>query len=88
LRVAAEGVPGIKLYLQPVQELTIEDRVSRTQYQFNLTCPDESLLDEWVPQVVARLQALPELPTSRATCRTTGCRRLSRSTAMRRAGSG
>jgi multidrug efflux pump len=61
LRVAAEGVPGIKLYLQPVQELAIEDRVTRTQYQFNLTCPDESLLEEWVPQVVARLQALPEL---------------------------
>src|SRR6478736_8636978 len=55
------GVQGIALYLQPVQELTIEDKVSRTQYQFMLTCPDEELLSTWVPRVVARLQQLPQL---------------------------
>ena len=57
----AQAVKGIALYLQPVQELTIEDRVSRTQYQFMLTSPDEELLAAWVPRVVARLQQLPQL---------------------------
>jgi multidrug efflux pump len=61
LRVMARDVEGITLYMQPVQELTIEDRVSRTQYQFSLTTPDEELLNEWVPKLVAQLQELPEL---------------------------
>jgi multidrug efflux pump len=61
LRTAALAVPGIALYLQPVQELTIEDRVSRTQFQFTLTCPDEQLLREWTPRLVSRLQDLPQL---------------------------
>ncbi|MBI5767908.1 MAG: multidrug efflux RND transporter permease subunit [Verrucomicrobia bacterium] len=61
LREAARTVEGITLYLQPVQELTIEDKVSRTQFQFTLTCPDDRLLDEWVPQVVTHLQELPQL---------------------------
>jgi len=61
LRERAREVPGISLYLQPVQELTIEDRVSRTQYQFSLTCPDDELLREWVPRLVETLGALPEL---------------------------
>ncbi len=54
-------VPGIVLYTQPVQELTIEDRVSRTQYQFTLTSPDTELLSEWNDKLVARLAELPEL---------------------------
>jgi len=61
LRAAAQEVTGITLYLQPVQELTIEDRVSRTQFQFNLTSPDGDLLDEWVPTFVSHLQRLPAL---------------------------
>jgi multidrug efflux pump len=61
LKAAARDVPGIALYLQPVQELTIEDRVSRTQFQFTLTCPDEKLLQEWVPQLIAALQDVPQL---------------------------
>ena len=61
LRTAARSVQGITLYLQPIQELTIEDRVSRTQFQFTLTCPDERLLEEWTPRLVSRLQELPEL---------------------------
>lgn len=61
LRESARSVEGISLYLQPVQELTIEDRVSRTQFQFTLTCPDEHLLQEWTPRLVGALQALPEL---------------------------
>jgi multidrug efflux pump len=61
LRTKARDVNGITLYMQPVQELTIEDRVSRTQFQFTLTTPDEDLLNEWVPKLVTQLQDLPEL---------------------------
>ena len=61
LRATALAVPGISLYLQPVQELTIEDRVSRTQFQFTLMCPDENLLEEWVGGFVSHLQQQPEL---------------------------
>ncbi|MDQ5977205.1 MAG: multidrug efflux pump [Verrucomicrobiota bacterium] len=61
LRAAARAVPGIRLYLQPVQELTIEDRVSRTQFQFTLTSPAANLLEEWAPKFVEHLQNRPEL---------------------------
>ena len=61
LRERARDVPGINLYLQPVQELTIEDRVSRTQFQFSLTCPDSELLQQWVPRLVDSLGELPQL---------------------------
>jgi multidrug efflux pump len=54
-------VPGVRLYLQPVQDLTVEDRVSRTQYQYTLEAADSQLLDEWVPRLVQRLGTLPEL---------------------------
>ncbi len=61
LRSTTQSVTGIRLYMQPVQELTIEDRVSRTQFQFTLTSPDEKLLHAWVPELVGHLQELPEL---------------------------
>ncbi|PTY07149.1 multidrug transporter subunit MdtC [Opitutaceae bacterium EW11] len=61
LQKRAQEVPGITLYLQPVQELTIEDRVSRTQFQFMLTCPNGQLLQEWVPLFVERLRRSPAL---------------------------
>jgi multidrug efflux pump len=54
-------VPGITLYMQPVQDLTVEDRVSRTQYQFTLEAADPKLLGEWVPRMVERMRALPAL---------------------------
>jgi multidrug efflux pump len=47
--------------MQPVQDLTVEDRVSRTQYQFTLESADPKLLSEWVPRLVERMRALPEL---------------------------
>jgi multidrug efflux pump len=56
-----EKVQGITLFLQPVQDLTVEDRVSRTQYQYSLEDPDARELGEWVPRFVDRLKALPEL---------------------------
>jgi multidrug efflux pump len=54
-------VPGITLYMQPVQDLTVEDRVSRTQYQYTLEAADGELLDEWAPRLVERLSRLPQL---------------------------
>jgi multidrug efflux pump len=54
-------VEGITLYMQPVQDLTVEDRVSRTQYQYSMEDPDTNELDRWVPQFVSKLQSLPEL---------------------------
>ncbi len=54
-------VEGIRLYLQPVQDLTVEDRVSRTQYQYTLEDADPKELAEWVPRFVDRLASLPEL---------------------------
>jgi multidrug efflux pump len=54
-------VDGITLYLQPVQDLTVETRVSRTQYQYSLEHPQASELREWTPKFVAALQTLPEV---------------------------
>jgi len=48
-------VPGISLYMQPVQDLTIEDRVSRTQFQFTLESADPQDLSRWTPLLVDRL---------------------------------
>ncbi|WP_353172021.1 multidrug efflux RND transporter permease subunit [Paracandidimonas soli] len=61
LRQRASEVPGMDLYLQPVQELTIEDRVTRTQYQFTLTTPDHDELELWTDRVLQALKRLPEL---------------------------
>jgi multidrug efflux pump len=61
LRERVARVPGITLYMQPVQDLTIEDRVSRTQFQFTLGDPDATRLSLWVPKLVARLQQSPYL---------------------------
>jgi len=58
-RLAA--VEGITLYMQPVQDLTIEDRVSRTQYQFTVESADPAELAAWVPRIVERLRAIPQL---------------------------
>src|SRR5258708_3258859 len=57
----ARDVPGITLYMQPIQDLTVEDRVSATQYQYTLEAADAKLLSDWVPRLVERLSRLPEL---------------------------
>jgi len=44
-----------------VQDVTVEDRLSRTQYQYALDAPDKALLDQWVPQLLDKMKALPEL---------------------------
>lgn len=55
------ALPGMTLYLQPVQDLTIEDRISRTQYQFSIEALDRDQLDQWVPRIVNALAQRPEL---------------------------
>lgn len=54
-------VTGIRLYMQPIQDLSIEDKVSRTQYQFTLNSPDEALLREWTPVLIDALNQRAEL---------------------------
>jgi len=53
--------PGVKLYLQPVQDLTIDTQVSRTQYQFTLQAMSLDDLSLWVPQLMAELKQTPQL---------------------------
>ncbi len=55
------GVEGIALYMQPVQDLTIEDRVSRTQYQFTVEDANPDELSVWVPQLVDGCASMPQL---------------------------
>jgi multidrug efflux pump len=54
-------VQGITLYMQPVQDLTVEDRVSRTQFQYSIEDADAQELAQWTPKLVAKLESLPEL---------------------------
>jgi len=54
-------VAGITLFMQPVQDLTVEDRVSRTQYQYSIEDADGNELAQWAPKLVAKLQSLPQL---------------------------
>ena len=61
LQPQVEKVGGISLFLQPVQDLTVEDRVSRTQYQFTLESAYSDDLDQWVPLFLDKLKALPQL---------------------------
>jgi multidrug efflux pump len=55
------GVSGITLYMQPVQDLTIDTAVSATQYQFTLENADLSQLQSWVPRVITRLKQIPQI---------------------------
>jgi multidrug efflux pump len=54
-------VNGITLFMQPVQDLTVEDRVSRTQYQYSIEDADLRELNQWAPRLLAKLQTLPQL---------------------------
>ena len=54
-------VEGITLFMQPVQDLTVEDRVSRTQYQYSIEDADGTELAQWAPKLVEKLKALPQL---------------------------
>ncbi|MDY0972996.1 MdtB/MuxB family multidrug efflux RND transporter permease subunit [Siccibacter turicensis] len=54
-------LPGVALYLQPTQDLTIDTTVSRTQYQFTLQAPSLEALSTWVPTLMNALKTRPEL---------------------------
>jgi multidrug efflux pump len=54
-------VAGITLFMQPVQDLSVEDRVSRTQFQYTLEDPNVDELNSFAPQMLARLRKLPQL---------------------------
>ncbi|MBN3050939.1 MdtB/MuxB family multidrug efflux RND transporter permease subunit [Pectobacterium brasiliense] len=54
-------IPGIQLYLQPVQDLTIDTQISRTQYQFTLQAMSLDELSQWVPKLMTELKKLPQL---------------------------
>jgi multidrug efflux pump len=61
LQTRLAAAEGITLYMQPVQDLTIEDRVSRTQYQFTLECADPDELSLWTGRLVDRISHSPNL---------------------------
>jgi multidrug efflux pump len=54
-------VEGIQLFMEPVQNITVDDRVSRTQYQYALEDPDQNELNDWTNRFITRLKQLPEL---------------------------
>jgi multidrug efflux pump len=56
-----QNLDGIKLYMQPVQDITVDDRVSRTQYQYTLEDPNVDELNLWTNRFVDKLEQLPEL---------------------------
>src|SRR6202044_1983324 len=61
LQKRVDQVPGIHLYLQPIQDLTVDDRVSRTQYQYTLEDPDVAELNQWTAKMVSELRKLPQM---------------------------
>ncbi|HSU89680.1 MAG TPA: efflux RND transporter permease subunit, partial [Terriglobia bacterium] len=61
LQPQLEKVEGITLYMQPVQDLTVDDRVSRTQFQYSLEDADPAELNTWAPRLVEKLQSLAQL---------------------------
>ena len=61
LQPSLDKIDGITLFMQPVQDLTVEDRVSRTQFQYSLEDVDSKELSYWVPRFIDRLKKLPEL---------------------------
>jgi len=56
-----QNVQGITLFMQPVQNITVDDRVSRTQYQYTLEDPDANELNDWTNRFVAKLKELPQI---------------------------
>ncbi|MDY0308616.1 MAG: efflux RND transporter permease subunit [Castellaniella sp.] len=61
LQAALDPIVGLQTWLQPVQELSVEDQVSRAEFQMTLSSPDDTALGVWAPRLVDALRALPEL---------------------------
>jgi multidrug efflux pump len=74
LQPKVADVQGITLYMQPVQDLTVEDRISRTEFQYSVEDADAQELAVWTPKLLARLQTLPELRDVASDQQTNGLR--------------
>jgi multidrug efflux pump len=61
LQTSLKPVEGIVLYMDPVQNITVDDRVSRTQYQYTLEDPDANELNLWTGRLVDKMKQLPQL---------------------------
>jgi multidrug efflux pump len=61
LQTKLKDVQGIELFMSPVQNITVDDRVSRTQYQYTLEDPNQTELNEWTAKLVGKMKQLPEL---------------------------
>ncbi len=61
LQQAIEGIPGLKAFIQPVQDIQIGSRISRTQFQYTLMDTDKDVLAQWAPKLRAELAGLPEM---------------------------
>ena len=61
LQTETAGVAGVTLYMQPVQDLTLDNTISRTQYQFTMESADSAALTTWTPKLVEALRQQPEL---------------------------
>jgi len=61
LQTALQGVTGLSVFMQPVQDIQIGARISRTQYQYTLTDTDQAELEAWTPRLIDRLRQIPEL---------------------------
>src|SRR4051812_34852102 len=61
LQAAISGIPGITAFFQPVQDIQISTRISRTPYQYTLMDTDAAELAEWAPRLRQKLSTLPEL---------------------------
>ena len=61
LQTSLSQVEGIELYMEPVQNITVDDRVSRTQYQYTLEDPDANELNLWTGRLVDKMKKLPQL---------------------------
>jgi multidrug efflux pump len=61
LQQASAGVPGVRLYLQPVQDLTLDTTISPNQYRFVLRGPTQQALQQVVPALVAKLRQIPSI---------------------------
>ena len=61
LTAALHAVVGLQVYLQPVQELSVEDQISRAQYQMTVSSPDPAALAQWAPRLVEAMRGLPQL---------------------------
>src|SRR5215467_12153175 len=86
LQPKLEKVAGITLYMQPVQDLTVETRVSRTQFQYTVEDPNSDELNDFAPKLLAKLHALPELSDAASDQQVQGLRahlKIDRDTAAR-----